>query len=136
MKMKSKTKLRLLQAGGIVSTFAPIAIAVGVNHETYFATQEAGLSLGIGGAMAIMLVVLSALGKAGKLLNSGLKVVACIFVFALLLEPLILNLKFLSGMLLLGECGNQVLFEPTVKRMKKQLDREETASVIKEALRE
>lgn len=133
--MKSKTKLRLMQVGGIVTTFLPIAIAVGVNHEAYFATQEAGISLGLGGAMAVMLVVLSALGKAGKLLDSGMKVTTCIFVFALLLEPIILNLKFLSGMLLLGEIANAIVFAPTVHRLKKRIDREETAGVIKEALR-
>lgn len=133
--MKSKTKLRLMQTGGIATTFAPIAIAVGINHEAYFATQEAGISLGLGGAMAVMLVVLSALGKAGKLLDTGMKITACIFVFALLLEPIILNLKFLSGMLLLGELGNEMIFRPSVVRMKKQIDREETAGVIREAIR-
>jgi hypothetical protein len=134
--MKTKTKLRLWQAGGILTTFAPIAIAIGVNHEAYFATKEAGISVGLGGAMAIMLVVLSALGKAGSLLNTGMKITACIFVFALLLEPIILNLKFLSGMMLLGELGNETIFAPNVRKIKKHIDREETATVIKEAMRE
>jgi hypothetical protein len=133
--MKSKTKLRLMQVGGIATTFAPISIAVGVNYEAYFVAREAGLSLTLGGAMAVMLVVLAALGKAGKLLDTGMKITACIFVFALLLEPIILNLKFLSGMLLLGEMSNEVLFAPTVRKMKKRIDREETAGVLKEALR-
>jgi hypothetical protein len=132
--MKIKTKLKLWQTGGILTTFAPIAIAVAINHEAYFATKEAGISVGLGGAMAIMLVVLSSLGKAGKLLNTGLKIIACIFVFALLLEPIILNLKFLSGMMLLGEVINEIVFVPKITRIKRTIERKETATFIKEAI--
>lgn len=131
---KTKKKLRFWQVGGIAMTFAPIAIAVFINRNIYFATKEAGLSLGVGGIMAIILVACSVLGKAGKMLNSGLKVSAWIFIFALLLEPIILNIKFLSGMMLLGELCNVLFFAPKIRRIKKQLEREETTQVIREAV--
>ena len=134
-KLTSKQELWLWRIGGIVATFAPIAIAVGVNHEDYFVSKAAGLSLGLGGGLALILIVLSALGKLGKFFDSGFKVSTMVFVFALLLEPVILNLKFLSGMMLLGEMINAVVFAPNVARLKKKIDREATASVVKEALR-
>ena len=133
--MKSKTKLRLMQVGGIVTTFLPIAIAVGVNYEDYFVSKAAGLSLGLGGGLALILMLLSALGKLGKLVDSGFKVSVFVFTFVMLLEPIVLNLKFLSGMMLLGEALNAMIFAPQVAKYKKKIEREATASVVKEALR-
>lgn len=134
-KLTSRQKLWLWRIGGIVATFAPIAIAVGVNHEDYFVSKAAGLSLGLGGGLALILIVLSALGKLGKLVDSGFKVTAFVFTFAILLEPIVLNLKFLSGMMVLGEVINAIIFAPQVARYKRKIDREATASVVKEALR-
>lgn len=134
-KLTSRQKLWLWRIVGIVATFAPIAIAVGVNHEDYFVTKTAGLSLGLGGGLALILIVMSAMGKLGKFFDSGFKVATCVFVFALLLEPIVLNLKFLSGMMLLGEALNAMIFAPQVAKYKKKIDREATASVVKEALR-
>lgn len=134
-KLTSKQEIWLWRIGGIVATFAPIAIAVGANHEDYFVSKAAGISLGLGGGLALILIVLSALGKLGKLVDSGFKVTAFVFTFALLLEPVILNLKFLSGMMLLGEVINAIIFAPQVARLKRKIDREATASVVKEALR-
>jgi hypothetical protein len=133
-KLTSKQQLLIWRIGGILVTFAPILIAVFANKEEYFATKEAGISIGLGGGLALMLIVFSALGKAGKFFDSGFKVITCIFVFALLLEPIILNLKYLSGMMLLGECTNAIFFKPTINRLKKRINREETASVVKEAI--
>lgn len=132
-KMTTKGKLRLAQTAGIVASFAPLAVAVGVDYETYFATKAAGWSLTIGGGLAVALAILSALGKAGKLFNSGTKVAAFIFVFSMLLAPVVLNLQFLSGMLLAGEATNSVVVQPQVTKMKKRLQREEMRDVIRSA---
>ena len=134
-KLTNKKALWLWRIGGIVATFAPIAIAVFAKREDYFVTRAAGLSLGLGGGLALILITISALGKAGRLFDSGFKVATCVFVFALLLEPIILNLKLLSGMLLLGEALNAIIFAPNVRRLQRRIDREETASVVKEAIR-
>ena len=134
-KLTNKKALWLWRIGGIVATFAPIAIAVFANRDKYFVTKAAGLSLGLGGGLALILITIAALGKAGKLFDSGFKVATCVFVFALLLEPIILNIKLLSGMLLLGEALNALIFAPNVRRLQKRIDREETANVVKGVLR-
>lgn len=133
---KAKLKLRLLQIGGMFCAFLPIIIAIIVNRKDYFATKSAGWSLGIGGALAMLLVGMSIMGKVGKIFDSGVKVAGIIFLFALLLEPIILNLKFLAGMLFLGEAINAVVFIPQIRKMQKYIDRKETASVIKDAIKE
>ena len=115
-------------------TFLPIVITVIVNRDVYFSTRSAGWSLGIGGLLAVALVGLSVMGKIGKLFDSGIKVAGVIFLFALLLEPIVLNLKFLSGMLFLGEAINCLIFVPQIKKLKKHIDRKETAKVIKDAI--
>ena len=132
--MKPKFKLRLLQIGGMLCTFLPIIIAVIVNKDTYFATKSATWSLSIGGLLAVALVGLSVMGKIGKIFDSGVKVAGTIFLFALLLEPIILNLKFLAGMLFLGEVINAIVFIPKIRKLQKYIDRKETAAVIKDTL--
>lgn len=131
---KIKLKLRLLQIGGMFCAFLPIIIAVIVNRKEYFATKSTSWSLGIGGALAVLLVGMSIMGKVGKVFDSGVKVTGIIFLFALLLEPIVLNLKFLSGMLFLGEAINCLIFVPQIKKLQKHIDRKETAKVIKDAI--
>lgn len=133
-RIRPKTKLRLLQTGGLVTTFAPLCIGVGVNWEAYFATTAAGFGLTMGGALAVAIAVINMLGKGKALFGSGFVVTGVIFALCILLEPLILNLKFLTGMMFLGEAGNTVLFKPAVTNAKKQLDYSEQAGVLKEAL--
>lgn len=124
--MKQKTKLNLklksLQAGGVASVFAPLAIGVGINWQDYFATKEAGISLTMGGALAVVIVVLNMIGKGKALFGSGFVVTGIIFALCVLLEPIILNLKFLTGMMLLGEGVNTVVFKPMVNSTKEQLE--------------
>jgi hypothetical protein len=132
-KMTTKGKLRLAQAAGIATSFAPLAIAVGVDYETYFASKAAGWSLTIGGGLAVALAILSALGKAGKLFNSGTKIAAFIFVFSMLLSPVVLNLQFLSGMLLAGEATNSMVVQPKVAKLKRRLEKEDLTDTIRRA---
>lgn len=124
--MKQKTKLNLklksLQAGGVVSVFAPLAIGVGINWQDYFSTKEAGISLTMGGALAVVIVVLNMIGKGKALFGSGFVVTGIVFALCVLLEPIILNLKFLTGMMLLGEGVNTALFKPMVNSTKEQLE--------------
>ena len=132
--MKTVWKKRFWEAGGFLSTFTPLAVAVGVNYETYFSTRSAGVSLTLGGMFAVIVFALSLFGKAGKLFNSGLKTTGIIFGLTLLLEPVILNLSFLTGMLFLGEAVNTVVFAPQVKRLKARLQTEETVGVFTECV--
>lgn len=132
--MKLKTKLRLTQVGGILTTFAPLALTVGINHEQFFATKEAGVGLTMGGILAAVIVVLNLAGKGKKIFGNGFFVTGIVFGMCLLLEPVILNLKLLTGMMFLGEAGNYALFAPTVSELKRKLNFMEQANALREGL--
>lgn len=132
--MKTQTKLNLMRAGGVTSTFGPLATAVAINHETYFASRAAGWSLTIGGIIAVILVAIAVAGKAGQVLGGNVKVFGIIWGMSILLEPIILNLQFLSGLLFFGACGNKLIFAPQVKKLEARLGYETGANVMKEAL--
>lgn len=139
--MNKKTKLRLLQAGSVVSLIAPIGITVACNFETFFATGRSAFGLTIGGMLLIAFAVLDAIGKMKEKLNTNkaLWVFAIVFVMSILLEPLILNLKLISGMLLLGEGINVLAFTRQISKIKadmsKEEDRKGVADAIKDALK-
>lgn len=133
-KLKTKSKIWLYQLLGVIVTFAPILCEVLIHKDTYFATKEAGMSLTIGGAVAVLMIAMAMVGKLSKYLGSGIRVVGAVFVLSLLLEPILLNFKLLSFLLLCGMCADGIIFKPQVKRLQKLYADEGTAKVLKEAL--
>ena len=133
-KMKPATKLFLLRAGGVIATFLPLAIAVFIHRKQYFATNAAAIGLTGGGVMAVVIVALAMFGKGRKIFGSGVAVSGIIFTLTVLLEPLLLNLQFLMGMLLIGELCNAAIFAPKVRKWKKKVEQSENALTIKEAM--
>lgn len=133
-KMQTRSKILLFQWLGVVVTFAPILCEIFIHKGTYFATKEAGMSLTIGGAVAVLMVAMAMMGKLSKYLGSSIRVVGVIFILSLLLEPILLNFKLLSFLLLCGMCVDGVFVKPKVRRLTKQLADEGTAKVLKETL--
>ena len=133
-KLTTKSKYWLYVTLGIVATFAPIAIEILIHKDTYFATKSAGVSMTVGGAIAVLMVAMAMVGKLSKCLGSGIRVAGTVFVLSLLLEPILVNIKLLSFLLLGGMCIDGVFFKPKVKRLAKQLSDEGAAQVLKEAL--
>lgn len=133
-KLTTKNKIWLYRFLGLLLTFTPIACEIIVHKNTYFATKSAGWSMTIGGIVAVLMVGLAMLGKLSKYLGSGIRVVGTVFVLALLLEPVLLNFKLLSFLLLCGMCADGIFTKPKVKKLTKQLADEGTAKVLKEAL--
>jgi hypothetical protein len=129
--LKTRSKIFLLQVIGVLVTFTPILIEILVHNDLYFATKDASWSLTIGGIIAVVLVALAMLGKLAKFFGSEIRVTGCIFIMAMLLEPILLNLKLLSGLLLLGMGINGIFIKPTIKRLQRQIRNEETANVLK-----
>lgn len=133
-KLTTNNKIWLYRFLGLLLTFTPIACEIIVHKNTYFATKSAGWSMTIGGIVAVLMVGLAMLGKLSKYLGSGIRVVGTVFVLALLLEPVLLNFKLLSFLLLCGMCADGIFTKPKVKKLTKQLADEGTAKVLKEAL--
>ena len=126
--MSTKVKLRCLQAGGIVASVAPLATVVGLNWENYVQTSRSAVGLTVGGIMLVFLVAVQMLGKARKVFGNGVVVTGFIFVLVCLLEPIILELKLLTGMMLAGQ-GLNLGVQVPVRRLQKRLDDENTAKV-------
>lgn len=133
-KMKTTTKIFFWQVIGVVISFAPILCEILIHKETYFATKAAGWSFTIGGIIAVALVGLAMVGKLSKCIGSDISVVGTVFVMSMLLEPIVLNLKLLSFLLLCGMIANGLFIKPRVRKLKKRKDHEAQASVLKEAL--
>lgn len=132
--LKLKTKAKFLQVGGVAATFAPLAVGIGMNWQDYFATKETGVSLTVGGVMALVIVIINALGKGKAVFGNGFIVSGVVFALCLLLEPLVLNLKFLTGMMFLGEGINTAVFKPAVTSAKKQIENSERTEALREAI--
>ena len=138
MKTKRKTspitRLRTLQAISLFVTFAPIIFTVYINRDKYFATKAAGVSLTCGGIVAVVLVALAMLGKGAKLFGNGVTVSGIIFLMAYLLEPIILNLQLLSGMLFFGFAANRLFIVPKIKQAERAVAARANAKALKEEL--
>lgn len=133
-RMKTKTKIFLWHVIGVLVSFAPILCEILVHRDKYFATKAAGWSFTIGGIIAVVLVGLAMVGKLSKLIGSDISVVGTVFVMSMLLEPIVLNLKLLSFLLLCGMVANGLFIKPRIRKLKKRKDHEDQAKVLKEAL--
>lgn len=133
-KLTTKSKIWVYRLLGLLVTFTPIAFEVLIHKDTYFATKSAGLSMTIGGVVAVIMISMAMLGKLSKYLGSGIRVVGTVFVLSLLLEPILLNFKMLSFLLLCGMILDGMFIKPKVQRLTKRLADEGTARVLREAL--
>lgn len=133
-KLNTKSKVFLWQVLGVLISFTPILLEVLIHRDIYFGTKSAGWSFTIGGIIAVVLVGLAMVGKLSKMLGSDIRVIGTIFVMAMLLEPIVMNLKWLSFLLLCGMCANGIFIKPRVRKLKRRIHHEEQALVLKEAL--
>lgn len=133
-KLKTRSKITLWQMIGVLVTFTPILCEILIHKDVYFATKSAGWSLTIGGIVAVILVAMAMLGKLSKFMGSEIRVIGMVFILSMLLEPILLNLKLLSFLLLCGMVVNGVAVKPKIRRLMKRRDNEDTAKVLKEAL--
>lgn len=133
-KLTTKNKIWVYRLLGLLVTFAPIACEIIIHRDVYFATKAAGWSMTIGGIVAVAMVAMAMLGKLSKYLGSGIRIVGTVFVLSMLLEPILLNFKLLSFLLLCGMCIDGALIKPKIKRLTKRLADEGTAQVLREAL--
>jgi len=119
--MKPTIKKGLLQAGGFVTSIAPLVATVIVKWDSYTSTPTRTVSLGVGGVMAVILILIKTLNKIPK----GTKPIigyAIAFALVAMLEPLILDLKLLLGMALIGEGLDVAIFSWQISKVQKVID--------------
>ncbi|MBR2070393.1 MAG: hypothetical protein IJ981_03100 [Clostridia bacterium] len=132
--MKTTTKLRLTQAGGILATIAPLATVVGINLDSYITTKTSIFQLTIGGILLVVVIALAFFGKLKKLLGSGFAFCGLIFVFSMLLQPVLNELEVLSGAMLAGQGINVVAFKPLCAKYKAEIEEDTTEEKTKKVL--
>ena len=116
--MKPTIKKGLLQMGGFVTSIAPIVATVIIKWDSYTSTPTRSVSLGVGGVMALILILIKTLNKIPK----GTKPIigyAIAFALVAMLEPLILDLKLLLGMALIGEGLDTVIFSWQITKVQR-----------------
>lgn len=133
--MTTKTKLRWLQCASFLSTLTPLAIAVGINWDTYTKTTSSTISITVGGVIAIIMTLLAIKGHL-KVPAQRIWTYVFIFAMACLLEPIIMDIKLLSGMLLAGEGINLLCFEKFVKKTAQGVENERLANTTNEAVKQ
>ncbi len=133
--MKLTVKKILLQICGYALSIAPLAVYVGLNWQKYTATTASRVSLGVGGAMVLVLVLLKALDRMPKNVKPIIRY-SVAFVIVLALEPLILDLKYLLAMALAGEVLDLACVRWAVTRTQKQIDAQITVDAQKQQQQE
>ncbi len=126
--MNPSVKKVLLQISGYLVSIAPIAVVLGLNWNTYTATTASTVSLGVGGAISFVLILIKSLGKIPKNIHPIIKyAVALVLVFAL--DPIIKDLKILLSAAIIGELIDLPI-EHCVKVTQKVIDQKATLTSI------
>ncbi|GEM_PF-7026614 len=126
--MNPSVKKVLLQILGYVLSIAPLAVVFGLKWDTYTATTQSTISLGVGGAISLVLILIKALGKVPKNIHPIIKyVVALVLVFAL--DPIIQDLKILLSAAIVGELIDLPI-QHQVKVTQKVIDQKATLTSI------
>lgn len=126
--MNPYAKKVLLQILGYVLSIAPLAVVFGLKWDTYTATTQSTISLGVGGAISLVLILIKSLGKVPKNIHPIIKyVVALVLVFAL--DPIIQDLKLLLSAAIVGELIDLPI-QHQVKVTQKVIDQKATLTSI------
>jgi hypothetical protein len=129
--MKRRTKLRLLELARVLVVLTPLVIVVILNRNDYFYSSAAAIKMTIGGCGVIVFAVLLSFDKVR--IRSRALLFGVIFGFAYALEPLLADLKILSGAAFLGELINAIFFESRINRLRKLCDAEDAAEINAQA---
>ncbi len=126
--MNPSVKKVLLQILGYVLSIAPLAVVFGLKWDTYTATTQSTISLGVGGAISLVLILIKSLGKVPKNIHPIIKyVVALVLVFAL--DSIIQDLKILLSAAIVGELIDLPI-QHQVKVTQKVIDQKATLTSI------
>lgn len=126
--MNPHAKKVLLQILGYVLSIAPLAVVFGLKWDTYTATTQSTISLGVGGAISLVLILIKSLGKVPKNIHPIIKyIVALVLVFAL--DPIIQDLKILLSAAIVGELIDLPI-QHQVKVTQKVIDQKATLTSI------
>lgn len=115
-KMSLKTKDRLLTTASVFTVITPLLVTLGINFNEYFIARGAGVQVGFGGALAILLVVLLARDKLTAF--KGVWGYLVVFLLAVFLKPIIDDIVLLTGMALTGKAADSIFIQIPLRRVR------------------
>lgn len=121
-----RIKLFWLYVGSFLVSIAPIIVMVGFNWGHYTSTPKSTFSLAIGGVLAVAFILLKAMDKLPKRAKRIVYFIMWFFMLTLL-EPILLELKWIVAMAILGEALDMIMFSWKIKRLKEDMLIERTA---------
>lgn len=120
-----KGRLFLLRALRLIFAIAPVLCVLLFNWHDYTDTVAETVKLGIGAIMILVIIVLKALDKLG--VPRRIVVLTITFVLVVLLENVMVDIKYIVGALLLSEVIDYIVFRPAIGKVKEALLVEKTA---------
>lgn len=115
-KMSLKTKDRLLTTASVFTVITPLLVTLGINFNEYFIARGAGVQVGFGGALAILLVILLARDKLTAF--KGVWGYLVVFLLAVFLKPIIDDIVLLTGMALTGKAADSIFIQIPLRRVR------------------
>lgn len=124
-KLSLKTKDRLLTTASVFTVIIPLLVTLGINFNEYFIARGAGVQVGFGGALAILLVILLARDKLTAF--KGVWGYLVVFLLAVFLKPIIDDIVLLTGMALTGKAADSIFIQIPLRRVRGARGRTEQA---------
>ncbi len=118
-KSNLKSRLILLYIGSFIVSIAPLLVCFVLNWNDYTKTPGDTVKLSLGGIMILVLVFIKVIGKLKmprRIVSFGIA-----FVMAYLLQAVLQDLLLLTGMALLGEFADYVIFQRAIKQTKEDM---------------
>ena len=123
---KLKRRLVLLQICSFITSIAPLSVVVIMNAREWFNTSPAaGVKIAIGAMIGLAMMALKAVGKLP--VPKGVVGYGLVFALCYLLKPLLDDMILLSGMALLGEILDAIIFRGAIKRTRENITISKTA---------
>ncbi|MBO5981359.1 MAG: hypothetical protein J6Q24_02815 [Clostridia bacterium] len=127
-----RRRLVLLYITSFIASLLPLLITFIAKREVYFKNISESVKLAIGGIIAVVLLFIKVVGKLK--LPGRISFFAILFIMSYLLESVLNDLALLSGMALLGEVADTLLFSAAIKSTKERLIIEKTAGATTEKI--
>lgn len=124
---KLKRKLVFLYVGSFLVSIAPLLIVFFMRWSDYTKTPEDTIKLCVGGLTCLFFIFLKVIGK----LQMPRRIVlfGVVFILVYLLKAILEDLLILSGMALLGELLDMLLFQKNIKTIRENILIEKTSTV-------
>ena len=127
---KYKLRLALLYIGSFIVSIAPLLVCLIINWNDYTKMPQDTVKLCLGGLIALLFTFLKVIGK----LHMPRRIVlfSIVFVMVYLLQTILQDLLLLSGMALLGELIDSIVFQRAIKLTKENMLVSKTANTTAE----